>query len=126
MAAPWLELAEALDPAPGGAAIYPAFAEAGMIAPAIVLQPDEPWIEPQAFGYDQERYVALAAVPAAAGRLAGVADLYALVLHIIEAASAIEGVGYESVSAPRVDESTGTPFLAAAVRLTYRSCLEPS
>jgi hypothetical protein len=128
MAGPWDDLADALAPGPGDPAVnvYPAFAEAGMMAPAIVLQPDEPWIEPQAFGFDQERYVALAAVPAAAGRRAGVRDLYDLVAYIIARASTIDGVAYESVTAPRIDDSTGTPYLAAAVRLTYRNCIEPS
>lgn len=121
---PWEQLAEALEPAPGepAANVYPAWAEAGMVAPAIVLQPDDPWLEPHAFGFDQERYAATAAVAAAAGRLDGVRQLHDLVHHIIAKASTIEGVGYETVGAPVVDDSLGVPFLAATVRLTYRNC----
>lgn len=133
MSTPWEQLATALAPDPDDgdpdAIVYPAFAEAGMVVGkdgAIVLQPDEPWIEPQAFGFDQERYVAIAAVLASAGREAGVAALYRLVLHIIRSAISVDGVAYESVGAPRVDDSTGTPYLAVAVRLTFRSCIEPS
>lgn len=130
MSTPWEQLATALAPDPDDgdpdAIVYPAFAEAGMVAPAIVLQPDEPWIEPETFGSDLERYVAIAAVTASAGRLEGVRSLYRLVLHIVSRALSVEGVSYVSVGAPRVDDSTGTPFLAVAVRLTYRSCIESS
>lgn len=128
MSSPWLELAEALEPGPTDpeATIYPAWGEANMVVPAIVLQPDEPWMEPHAFGIDQERYVAIAAVPGSAGREAGVADLHRLVHYIIRQASTIHGVAYETASAPVVDESTGTPLLAARVRLTYRACGDDS
>ena len=43
--------------------------------------------------------------------------------HIIRKADAA-GVKYEDVSAPAVDDSTGTPYLAARVRLIYRYCDE--
>jgi hypothetical protein len=122
---PWEELAEALEPgeADPEANIYPAYAEQ-IEAPAIVLQPDEPWMTPSAYQYDQERYVAIAAVKASEGRETGVASLYALIRHVITKASGIEGVSWEEASAPVIDESTGTPFLAARVRLTYRKCEE--
>jgi len=126
MMRPWEQLAQALEPVEGEpeANIYPAFAEGDLVAPAIVLAPDDPWMEPHAYGYDQERYVAVAAVKASAGSLSGVEDLYQLVRHILRRASSIEGVAYEDVSAPVIDTTTGTPFLAVRVRLTYRNCDE--
>lgn len=116
---PWQELAAAM--ADTDINVYPAWADQ-LQAPAIVLMPDDPWIAPHAFGYDQERYVAVAAVQASASREGGVNQLHDLVHHVIDAAISVPGVAWEEVSAPVIDESTGTPFLAARVRLTYRNC----
>lgn len=123
---PWDRIADAITPGPGDPAanVYRAFAEQ-LEAPALVIRPDDPWMEPHAFSFDQERYAIIAAVTASTPA-DGVATLYALLRHVIGAVLDLEGVSYESVTAPIIDESTGAPFLAATVHVIYRSCDEES
>lgn len=123
MTTPLELIADALE-APGvgdpAANVYSGYAEQ-LVAPALVIRPDDPWTVPHAFGYDEERYAVIAAVVASTPHDATV-ELYALVRYVIRATAGVAGVSYVSASAPIMDDSTGTPFLAASVRLTYRNC----
>lgn len=90
-------------------------------APAIVLRPDDPWREPHAYCFDQENYLAIAVVQGATPA-DGMAKLF-------EGTNAIIGAlqspwEFVSVGVPVIDESTGVPFIAAPVRLRYKSTQE--
>lgn len=101
-----------------GANVYAAPAEQ-IAAPAVVLRPDEPWItkgRPEV-----ERYAAVAVVTASSPAQ-GIRELHRIIHHIIDAAVPLEGWGWAEVGAAIIDESTGSPFLAARVRLEYREC----
>lgn len=89
-----------------------------IVPPAIVVRPDEPWREPDRFCDDLQRYVAVAVAKAATPEDA-MGILYDLTSGIIAALP----VGWEfvSVGPPIIDETTGTAFLAAPVRLSYRN-----
>ncbi len=120
MTLPTAALAARID-AVGGPAVnlYPAPQE-HVIAPAIVIRPDEPWITRGAtFGMDTEHYVAVAVVTASSPG-EGLAALHDLVHRVMAA----EGDGWAFVSVGRaiVDEATGVPYLATPVRLTYSDC----
>ena len=91
-----------------------------VVPPAVIVRPTEPWIEPDRFCAAAERYVAVATVSAATPEQ-GVNDLLVMVRAIMQAATNVTGWDYESVGAPIIDESTGTAFLVAPVRLIYRS-----
>lgn len=86
--------------------------------PAVVIRPDEPWREPDRYCADLQHYLAVAVVTAS-GAEDGVSTLYALTSAII--GSLPEGWDFDSIGAPIIDESTGTAFLAAPVRLNYRN-----
>jgi len=103
-----------------GISIYPGPAPQ-IVPPAIVIRPAEPWIEPSTFCDGLERYHAIAVVTAATPR-DGVAELYIIIQAIRDALVGDPGSkwDWESVGQPVIDESTGTAFLAAPVRLTYR------
>jgi hypothetical protein len=122
MSAPWDVLATALAAANDGVNIYPT-PDDNVTPPAIVIRPDTPWIEPGDFSIDDERYAAIALVTASTPE-DGLAALHTLVHSIAHEARA-EGWEFVSVSAPAIDESTGTPFLAATVSLIYRNCEHP-
>jgi hypothetical protein len=85
-------------------------------APAVVLRADEPWIIPSAFCHDQQNYAAVAVVSASTPQ-DGEAELHSLSHLIMD--NLIEGWEFVSVSRPVVDQSTGTPYLAAIIRLRY-------
>lgn len=89
--------------------------------PAVVIRPDQPWLLPSAMCADEQRYVAIAVVSASTPA-DGVRKLYAIVKAIKNAVSG--AWSWESVSAPVVDETTGSPLLAASVRLRYRNSEE--
>jgi hypothetical protein len=93
---------------------------APMVAPdAVVIRPDEPWMENVGtWGHGTERWVAVAAVPAA-DPISGMARLYAMAKLVAEAASD-EGWDWSSVGSLTLDETTGSPLLVAPVRLTYK------
>lgn len=109
---------EASDALSGGVSIYPGPAPQ-IVAPAIVIRPAEPWIEQDTYCKGLERYHAIAVVSAATPR-DGVADLYTII-QAIKDALPDTGWDWETVGQPVIDESTGTAFLAAPVRLLYRN-----
>lgn len=88
------------------------------LPPAIVVRPDEPWRVPDRFCDDLQRYVAVVVVHAAAGA-DGVSRLYAISSAIIAALP--EAFAFVSVGSPIIDESTGSAFLVAPVRVTYQN-----
>lgn len=93
--------------------------EEQIIAPAIVIRPAEPWRAHSAFCHDEQNYVAIAVVSAHTP-LDGMAKLYKMTNAIIATIAADNsGWSWQSVGAPVVDETTGTAFLAAPVRLRY-------
>jgi len=116
MSTPGDELADHLESIIPGANIYPAPANQ-IKPPAIVLRPDDPWIKPgPALGTLSEAWLAIAVVPAGDPR-SGMDTLHTLLLDVIDGlppAWALTDTGR-----PVVDESTGTPMLAAAARLRY-------
>lgn len=88
---------------------------------AVVIRPDNPWLVPSKFCADEQRYVAIAVVSASTPA-DGVRRIYAIVKAIKNAVSG--AWSWESVSAPIIDETTGTPLLAASVRLKYNNSEE--
>ena len=89
--------------------------------PAVVIRPDNPWLVPSKFCADEQRYVAIAVVTASTPA-DGVRKMYAIVKAIKNAVAG--SWSWESVTAPVIDETTGTPFLAASVRLKYQNAEE--
>lgn len=122
MAAPSEALAAALVTSQSGVNVYSTPSDS-IVAPAIVIRPAEPWREPDRFCYDLQRYHAICVV-AAASPQDGLGRLYAMTNGVIATAIDIEGWDWETVGAPIVDETTGTAFLAAPVRLSYRNTEE--
>lgn len=91
-----------------------------IVPDAIVIRPDTPWISPGDTWSDEERYAVVVLVTAAtpSDGLLRLHDIVHDVVHIARTAS----WEFDNVSAPVVDETTGTPFLAATVSLIYRNC----
>lgn len=119
MSDPWDDFAARIS-APEGTNIYPAMAEQ-IMAPAIVIVPDDPWIQSTAYSYDTERYLAICLVEASAPQ-DGLAKLHALVHAVREAGDA----GYEigDVSGVRATSipDDGTHYLGSWVSFTFRNC----
>ena len=88
-----------------------------VVAPAVIIRPDEPWLEPDRFCKEAHRYVAVATVSAASAE-EGVDRLLTMVTAVIE--NLPDGWDWDTVGAPIIDESTGTSFLVAPVRLTFK------
>lgn len=88
-----------------------------MVAPALIVRPYEPWFSPDRFCKAVQRYVAVATVNAPSSE-DGIDRLYTMVNAVID--NLPEGWDWESIGGPVIDESTGTAFLAAPVRLTYK------
>lgn len=109
---PWEEFASRLD----GPNVYPA-PPSQLVPPAIVLRPSEPWIVPEGMGWDRENYVAVCVV-SASDPASGLRALYELVRTVVNATDDAFSLG--SVGSPVIDESTGTPVLAATVSITHR------
>lgn len=115
---PWDALAELLAGAETGANVYPAPPNQ-VVSPAIVIRPDEPWVEPGRFRANVERYAAVCC--------ANPADLPSayetcrrLALAVVDAVLGAGGSwAWSSTSTPVLDQSTGAPVLAAVVHLTY-------
>lgn len=110
-------LIESADNLPAGLNIYPYPVEQ-LVVPAIVIRPDTPWMEPDRFCFERERYVAIPVVSASTPG-DGIAMLRLLSLAIIGAL--VSPWDWESVDGPVIDESTGTPFLANRIRLLFRN-----
>lgn len=88
-----------------------------VVAPAVIFRPDEPWLEPDRYCDFQQRYVAVATVSAASAD-EGVDRLLTMVTAIIE--NLPDGWDWVNVGVPIIDESTGTAFLVAPVRLSFK------
>lgn len=123
MSTPWDQLAALMTGDPFDAVnVYPTPSE-NVTPDAVVIQPDEPWIgNSDAVWTDEERYVVTALVTASTPG-DGLARLHALIHAVLHAARSASWE-FDSVTAPAVNESTGTPFLAATVSLIYRNCEE--
>jgi hypothetical protein len=88
------------------------------VAPdAIVVRPDEPWLEPDTYCVYLQHYIAVIVVSASTPD-DGVERLYDIALKILDALP--DTWEFVTVGAPIIDESTGTAFLAAPVRLNYK------
>lgn len=118
---PTLAFAEALRALyPDAFNVYPTTIEQ-LEVPALVLRPDEPWIERSGAGYDLERYVAVAVAPVGDPHSSSI-ELHRLVHAVADACDQVSGWAWDRSGRIVVDEGTGVPFLAAAVRLIYRDC----
>ena len=119
MAYPAEDLAEQireLEGLPEGLSIY-AGPVSKLGAPAIVIRPAPSWMAPDRFCAQLERYQAIAVVSASTPE-EGITVLRSLSLAII---NALESPwDWESVEGPVIDQTTGVPFLANRVNLTYR------
>ena len=116
---PWDTLAGLLQTALPGVNIYPV-PEENVSAPAIVIRPDDPWMVSDAIAYDEERYNAIALVSASDTR-DGLRELHEL-MHTVAHVARSNGFELDEASAPLIDRTTDTPFLASSVSLIYRSC----
>jgi hypothetical protein len=108
-------LIEGLAGMPDGLNVYAAPSEK-IKAPAVVIRPDTPWLAPSRFCFDEERYAAVAVVSANTPE-DGIAMLRSVLLKIVEALPS--PWAWEQAEGPVIDETTGVPFLAARLRLTY-------
>lgn len=88
-----------------------------VVPPAIVVRPDDPWMEPDRFCDNLQHYLAVLVVTASSPE-DGVNALYTMALAVLAALP--ETWEFASVGSPIIDESTGTAFLAAPVRLNYK------
>ncbi len=104
-----------IDDMPDGLSVYAAPQES-ITAPAVVIRPDTPWISPDRMCYDLERYAAVVVVTANSPA-EGIALLRSMLLKIIDALTS--PWNWVEAQSPVVDETTGVPFLAARLRLTY-------
>ena len=84
---------------------------------AIVVRPDEPWGEPATFCDLLQHYIAIVVVSASSPE-DGVDRIYDIALKLIDALP--DSWEFVSIGAPIIDETTGTAFLAAPVRLNYK------
>lgn len=114
---PWEEFASRLE----GANVYPA-PPSQVHPPAIVLRPSDPWVEPEGMGWDRENYMAVCVV-SASDPASGLRTLYELVGSVIAATD--DAFAFASVNSPVIDDSTGTPVLAATVNLIHRRPVGP-
>ena len=116
---PWDEFAARID-APEGTNIYPAMAQQ-IVAPAIVIVPNDPWFQDSGYQYDMERYLAICLVESSAPS-DGLAKLHALVHAVREAGDD----GWEISDASGVRNASlpddGTRYLGAWVQVTFRNC----
>ena len=87
-------------------------------APALVIRPDTPWLEPDRFCADVEHYLALVAVPASYPQ-DGISLMRSVTLAMIRALP--EGWVWVSTDGPVIDETTGSPFLVNRTRLTFNN-----
>lgn len=116
---PWDDFLARIEE-PEGTNLYPGLVQ-GIQAPALVMVPDEPWIESDGFQYDIERYLVIALAEGASPGDA-LAKIHALV-HAVRDAS---GAGWEIGNVSGVRNATipndGTSYLGAWINVTYRDC----
>jgi hypothetical protein len=122
MSTPWEALAQLLTDADTGANIYPTPAEE-IVPEALVIRPDTPWMDTSGVAWSGEERYAVVALVTASTPSDGLKRLHELV-HAIMHTARTASWEFDSVTAPVVDETTGTPFLAATVSLIYRNCEE--
>ena len=93
--------------------------QATVAPPAIIIRPDTPWIaQGEGFRFELERYAAVL-VSAASTPDQAQAELYAMALVVLEAASD-QGWDWTALDPITLDETTGTPLLVAVAHLTYK------
>ena len=125
---PWQVLAEQIrdeTSLPVGVSVYDGPTNQ-LVPPAVVIRPDSPWLEvARQYCLDLQRYVAVAVV-SASDASSGLSVLYRIQWAVRAATEAL-GNGWEwvSVGAPVIDQSTGSAYLAAPIRLEYRNSNEP-
>lgn len=100
---------------PVGLNIYAA-PQAKVTAPAVVIRPGGTWMSQDRFCAHLERYMAICVVSASTPE-DGVAMLRTLSLAIVDGLQS--PWDWESVEGPVIDQTTGVPFLANRVNLTY-------
>jgi hypothetical protein len=117
---PWDEFAARIELDPDVFSIYPAMAQ-GIVPPAVIIVPADPWIVSTGFEYDTEAYLAICL--AEAGNPSDALDRIHLMVHGIRDAS---GDGWEIGDVSGVRNASipddGTRYLGAWVNLTYRNC----
>lgn len=104
-----------IEDMPEGLNIYAA-PEETITAPALVIRPDTPWLSPDKFCYDLERYIVIAVVSASTPT-DGIVMLRSMMLNTI--AALVSPWDWDDVGGPVIDRSTGVPFLAVRLRLKY-------
>jgi hypothetical protein len=115
---PWDALATYVaDVVPDGVNVYPT-ATASVVAPAVVIRPNDPWREPDRFCADKQHYVAIAVVRATTPS-DGTEMVYRIHNSIL--ATLPDGWGFESIGQLAIDESTGVALLASALRLSFQN-----
>lgn len=122
---PWDALAEACTTTlPTGVSIYSAPTNQ-LVPPALVIRPDNPWVEvARDYCLDNQRYVGVAVVTASSPQ-SGLSKLYQIMWGVREAIKSLPGWDWVNVGSPVIDESTGSAYLAAPIRLTYKNSEEP-
>lgn len=102
---------------PDGLNIYPAPTE-DIVAPAVVLRPSVSWMKPHAYCFELEQWDAMPVVSASTPE-DGIALLRSMALAII--GNLTPPWDWQAVDGPIIDRSTGVPFLANRIRLTYQA-----
>ena len=87
--------------------------------PCLVLLPDDPWIEPNGFSIDQERYLAYALATSSTAPAAQ-RQLHVL-LHFMRH-NLPEGWAFVSAGPPAQRDHQGITYMAAETRLTFNQC----
>lgn len=106
---------ESIGDMPDGLSVHAA-PQAKITAPAVVIRPDTPWLQPSRFCHDEERYAVVCVVTASTPE-DGIALLRDMLLRIVDAL--VSPWDWIQADGPVVDQSTGVPFLAARLRLKY-------
>lgn len=115
---PWEQLASyALTVVPDGVNVLSTVSPK-IVPPAVVIRPDEPWREPDAFCYDLQHYVAVIVV-APASPADGTDLIYRIQTALVQ--SLPEGWDWTTMGGIVLDETTETDLLACAIRLTFRN-----
>lgn len=117
MASPIADLIDALKTKDGLTDVNFSGIRSQLVAPAVVIRPDEPWFEPDTFCKYAQRYAAVVAVGEASAE-DGINRMHTIAVAII--ANLPAGWDWESVGSVLLDESTGTAFMAAPVRLVFK------
>lgn len=100
--------------------VYPAMAEQ-IQAPAIVLVPDDPWIQSTAYQYDTEHYIAICLAEASAPQDA-LDKIHAMVHAVRDSGDDGWEIGDVSgVRSARIPDE-GTRYLGAWVQVSFRNC----